>query len=104
MLITVSSLSLVFCFLQVQSVHLIVSADPVLVPKMNKYKKVYKNETTGKMETTYQCEKCTKQCRTALALYSKYFSIYSTNNTSMLFLEVNVLAQFTHKKRLIREE
>ncbi|KAK4292744.1 hypothetical protein Pmani_034506 [Petrolisthes manimaculis] len=54
---------------EVQSVHLIVSADPVLVPKMNKYKKVYKNEITGKMETAYQCEKCTKQCRTALALY-----------------------------------
>lgn len=54
---------------EVQSVHLMISADPVQVPSMNKYKKVYKNEITGKTETAYQCEKCPKQCRTALALY-----------------------------------
>ncbi|XP_042203525.1 oocyte zinc finger protein XlCOF6-like isoform X2 [Homarus americanus] len=54
---------------EVQSVHLMISADPVLVPNMNKFKKVYKNEITGKTETAYQCEKCPKQCRTALALY-----------------------------------
>nr|XP_045612335.1 MDS1 and EVI1 complex locus protein EVI1-B-like isoform X5 [Procambarus clarkii] len=54
---------------EVQSVHLMISADPILVPNMSKFRKVYKNEVTGKTETAYQCEKCPKQCRTALALY-----------------------------------
>nr|XP_053655560.1 gastrula zinc finger protein XlCGF57.1-like [Cherax quadricarinatus] len=54
---------------EVQSVHLMISADPILVPNMNKFRRVYKNEVTGKTETAYQCEKCPKQCRTALALY-----------------------------------
>ncbi|KAG0723875.1 Zinc finger and SCAN domain-containing protein 2 [Chionoecetes opilio] len=55
---------------KVQSVHLMISADPVQVPNMSRFKKVFKNEGTGKVETTYQCEKCPKQCRTAIALYT----------------------------------
>ncbi|MPC19250.1 Zinc finger and SCAN domain-containing protein 2 [Portunus trituberculatus] len=61
---------------KVQSVHLMISADPVLVPSMNRFKKVFKNEDTGKMETIYQCEKCPKQCRSAIALY-KHWSSHS---------------------------
>lgn len=61
---------------KVQSVHLMISADPVLVPSMSRFKKVIKNEGTGKMETTYQCEKCPKQCRTPIALY-KHWSSHS---------------------------
>lgn len=55
-----------------QSVHLMISADPVLVPNMSKFKKVQKSNASGKTETAYQCEKCPKQYRTPVALYSKW--------------------------------
>ncbi|ROT71228.1 hypothetical protein C7M84_010461 [Penaeus vannamei] len=63
---------------EVQSVHLMISADPVLVPNMSKFKKVQKSNASGKTETAYQCEKCPKQYRTPVALY-KHRSTHTKN-------------------------